>query len=175
MPPSDCSLRSTALTWTFPRGGARRAGHPPTFRTSTELGLLDTNVVSELLRPGVAPLVKAFLRSLPQEQLFTAAICEAELRYGVQRMPPGRRRNDLSARLEALLTSTFEEQILVFDSRCAALYGTIRAHREAKGSPIEVEDAMIAATASAYGAALVTRNVRHFNDCGIAVVDPWQA
>ncbi len=135
--------------------------------------LLDTNVISELVRPTPDSAVLAYLRTLAPETVFTAAVCEAEIRYGLARMPTGQRRDQLIVRIEALFASGFEDQVVPFDSACAALYGEIRASREAVGKPIEVEDAMIAATARAHGAALVTRNVSDFVDCDTTVINPW--
>src|SRR5690242_21452348 len=114
--------------------------------------------------------VDAFLRGQPPRSVFTASVCEAEIRYGFALMPPGRRRNDLAGRMIALLSTVFADRILVFDAAAAALYGTIRATRERAGKPISVEDAMIAATARAFGVAVATRNVADFEDCGVHVV-----
>jgi len=137
--------------------------------------LLDTNVISELVRQNPYPAVVAYLRTLAPEVVFTAAICEAEIRYGLARMPTGHKRNQLVTRIDILFASGFQQQIVPFDGTCAALYGEIRASREAAGKPIEVEDAMIAATARAHGAALVTRNVGDFVDCGTTIINPWIA
>ena len=135
--------------------------------------LLDTNVISELVRQAPNPTVVAYLRTLAPDIVFTAAICEAEIRYGLARMPTGHRRDQLVARIDALFATGFQEQVVPFDGACAALYGEIRASREAAGKPIAVEDAMIAATARAHGAVLATRNVGDFADCGTRIVDPW--
>ena len=136
--------------------------------------LLDTNVISELVRTEPHPAVVAYVSGLAPETVFTAAVCEAEIRYGLARMPAGRKRDDLIARLEIFLDTGFQDQILRFDRVCAALYGDIRHAREAAGKPIAVEDAMIAATASAYGAqAIATRNLKDFAGCGIRLIDPW--
>jgi len=136
--------------------------------------LLDTNVLSELVRPEPDPAVLAYIGSLSPETVFTAAICEAEIRYGLARMPPGRKRDDLIGRVDIFFDSGFQNQILPFDRFCAALYGEIRGTREAVGKPIALEDAMIAATARAYGAeAIATRNLKDFADCGVNIVNPW--
>lgn len=137
--------------------------------------LLDTNVISELVRPAPDPGVLAYIGGLDPDSVVTAAICVAEIRYGVARLPDGRRRDDLAARISAFLDAAFADRILPFDTACAALYGDIRTAREAAGRPITVEDAMIAATARAYGVhALATRNTRDFADCGVTLIDPWR-
>jgi predicted nucleic acid-binding protein len=135
--------------------------------------LLDTNVISELVRASPDPSVANFVRGQSPDSVFTAAICEAEIHYGLARLPRGRRRDDLTARMTAFLAAGLRARILPFDSACAALYGKIRADREAAGKPITVEDGMIAATARAYGAMVVTRNLADFRDCGIDIVSLW--
>jgi predicted nucleic acid-binding protein len=136
--------------------------------------LLDTNVISELVRAEPDGAVLAYVESLAPESVFTAAVCEAEIRYGLARMSAGRKRDDLLARITIFFDTGFRDQILPFDRLCAALYGEIRHAREAAGKPIAVEDAMIAATARAYGAhAIATRNLKDFADCGVPLIDPW--
>jgi len=137
--------------------------------------LLDTNVISELVRPAPDQAVIAYLVSLRPEEMFTAAVCTAEIHYGLARLPPGRRRESLTDRMTIFLEAAFGDRILVFDRLCAAAYGEIRAARERAGQPITALDAMVAATALAYGArAIATRNTRDFTDCGVLLVDPWQ-
>lgn len=135
--------------------------------------LLDTNVISELIRPSPDAAVRYFLRSRSSDELFTSSICEAEIRYGLTRMPSGRRREELTVRVAAFLSDAFSDRILPFDTACAAHYGEIRAAREAAGRPITVEDAMIAATVRAHGAVLATRNLADFEGTRITVVNPW--
>lgn len=135
--------------------------------------LLDTNVISELVKPLPDRAVTDFLRREAAEMLFTAAVCEAEIHYGLARMPAGRRRNELADRIAAFRSTAFPGRVLPFDGACAARYGEIRAAREAAGQPVAVEDAMIAATARAYGAIVATRNVADFAGCGIQLVNPW--
>ncbi len=136
--------------------------------------LLDTNVVSELTRGQPSLAVFAYLRRQPQATLFTSSVCEAEIRYGLARMPAGRRRNELTNRI-IIFFSGFATRILAFDSAAAELYGAIRTRREAIGRPISVADAMIAATARAYSLAIATRDGDDFAGCGVRIVDPWSA
>jgi toxin FitB len=136
--------------------------------------VLDTNVISELVRVRPNPVVLDYVRGLAPGTVFTASICEAEIRYGLARMPAGRRRDELIKRIATFLDAGFRDQILPFDRACATVYGEIRAAREASGRPISVEDALIAATARAYGAeAIATRDLKDFADCRISLIDPW--
>lgn len=137
--------------------------------------LLDTNVVSELGRRQPDPRVQAFFHQQAPRTLFTAAICEAEIRYGLAQLPAGRRRNDLAGRLIAFLATAFGGRILAFDFAAAALCGPIRASRTAAGKPVGIADAMIAATARAYGVAVATRNSDDFVGCGVRIMNPWLA
>ncbi len=97
--------------------------------------LLDTNVISEMLRPAPNAAVVSYLQGLAPEAIFTAAICEAELAYGLALMPVGRKRDALATRVAAFFAASLQGQILPFDSLCAARYGAIRAGREAIGRP----------------------------------------
>ena len=136
--------------------------------------LLDTNVISELMRPVIAPAVAAYLQAQDPDTIFTASLCAAEIRYGIARLPLGRRREGLAAAFRTFLAEGFAGRVIVFDSACAEGYASIRVRREAAGLRISIPDAMIAGTALAHGATVVTRNARDFSDCGIEVVDPWE-
>jgi predicted nucleic acid-binding protein len=137
--------------------------------------LIDTNVISELVKAESNKAVVAYVAGLKPETLFTAAVCEAEIRYGLARMADDRGRADLTARVAMFFDTGFPDQILRFDRAYAAVYGQIRHRSEADGRPIAVEDAMIAATARAYGMeAIATRNTKDFLSCGVTLIDPWQ-
>ncbi len=137
--------------------------------------LVDANIISELVRVAPHPAVIAYVASLPADAVFTAAICEAEIRYGLARMPVGRRRDELMTRMSDFFALGFHDRVLRFDRACAGVYGDLRAGREAAGQPIAAEDAMIAATALAYGvSAVATRNTKDFQGCGLTLIDPWQ-
>jgi predicted nucleic acid-binding protein len=135
--------------------------------------VLDTNIISALMRSVIEPAVAAYLQAQPSDTLFTASLCEAEIRYGIARLPQGRRRDVLEAAFQVFIRDGFADRILIFDSACAIAYAAIRVRREAAGLPIAVPDAMIAATALAHGATVATRNVGDFSHCGIAVDNPW--
>jgi predicted nucleic acid-binding protein len=137
--------------------------------------LLDTNVVSEIIRPTPEPAVEAWLATQPEASVFICATTEAELRYGVALLPAGRRRSILAADVERMLTVVFSGRILVFDSAAAIEYAVVAADRRASGRPISFADAQIAAIARSRGAGLATRNVSDFEGCGIDLVDPWRA
>jgi len=136
--------------------------------------LLDTNVISALMRSTIDAPVAAWLAVQPPDRLYTASLCEAEIRYGIARLPADRRRDGLEAAFRGFIAAGFAGRILVFDSACAAGYAAVRLRREAAGLPISIQDALIAGTALAHGAAVATRNVGDFAGCGVTVIDPWQ-
>lgn len=137
--------------------------------------LLDTNVLSALMRPVIDPAIAAWLVGQSSATLCTASLCEAEIRYGLARLPLGRRRNGLPAAFERLLAEGFSGRILPFDRAAAAASATFRAERERMGQPVAFADAMIAATAQVHGAAVATRKVDDFAGCGVTVINLWQA
>ena len=136
--------------------------------------LLDTNVLSELLRVAPEPKVEAWLAAQDGADVYLSAVSEAELRLGAAVMPAGRRRDVLVAAVDGILSEEFQARILPFDSPAAAAYATIAADRRNAGRPISQFDAQIAAIARACGATVATRNIRDFEGCGIELVDPWQ-
>jgi len=136
--------------------------------------IVDTNVISELLREPPDHLVKAWwFRQLISGDLFTTAITEAELRYGLAIMPSGRRRNGIARRMEYMLGEHFAGRILPFDSAAAQAYAIIYADRRLRGRPTSPSDCQIAAIARVMDAAVATRNVVDFRDSGVAVINPW--
>ena len=136
--------------------------------------LLDTNVVSELMRPAPHPAVAAYFRAQHLLEVFLPAVCEGEVRYGIVRMPAGRRRDDLAAAFRAFLDQGFGARVVAYDSACAAGYASVRTARERAGRPVKIPDLQIAGTALAHGAAVATRNVADFQGCGIVVINPWE-
>ncbi|MGD9537568.1 MAG: type II toxin-antitoxin system VapC family toxin [Alphaproteobacteria bacterium] len=135
--------------------------------------LLDTNVLSELMRPVPSAAVESWMSGQPVAGIFISAITEAELRYGLALLPDGQRQRRLVAQAEAMLAEDFAGRVLPFDSPAAAAYARIAATRRLSGRPIAQADAQIAAIAASRGASLATRNTADFVDCGIDVVDPW--
>ena len=135
--------------------------------------LLDTNVVSELMKPRPDGAVEAWLAGQPLTSFFLSSPSEAELRYGMAILPAGRRREKLEAALEAILIEAFSDRILPFDSAAAISYAEIAATRRSAGRPIAQFDAQIAAIAKSRGSSLATRNIADFTGCGVDLLDPW--
>lgn len=135
--------------------------------------VLDTNVVSELMRPAPEPVVQAWVAVRRAGDMYFSAVSEAELRYGVAILPKGRRRDALAEAVDGLVREDFASRILSFDSPVAQAYAEIVAARRAAGRPVYQADCQIAAIAQAHGFAVATRNVRDFAGMGIEVVDPW--
>lgn len=135
--------------------------------------ILDTNVLSELMRPQPSPLVRDWAGQQVSDELCTTAVTVAEIRYGLERLPHGRRKASLVAAATEVFTA-FGEYIYPFDTNAAIAYARIVAHRDRLGLPIEGFDAQIAAICQIRGAALATRNGKDFEETGIDVVDPWQ-
>jgi len=136
--------------------------------------VLDTNVISEALRPAPEPAVLAWLRSVPRHDLWVCTIVLAELFSGVDLMPSGQRQQILREKMEQLVFALFPGRILTFDLESARAYGPILAARQKIGRPIDEMDAQIAAITAIHKATLATRNVCDFERCGIPLVNPWQ-
>ena len=135
--------------------------------------LIDTNVVSELMRPAPEPAVLDWFGLQDPSILHLSAVSEAELRRGVAILPAGRRQDALRAAVDAMVAEDFAGRVLSFDSVAAVAFASVFAHRRAAGRPISFPDCQIAATARAHGAAVATRNVADFEGCGIEILDPW--
>jgi toxin FitB len=135
--------------------------------------ILDTNVLSEPLRSRPDPKVLAWLDAQAAETLFMSTISYAELRFGVLRMPDGKRKNDLAAQIEQVL-EVFKDRTLEFNVKAAEHLAQIAAHGEKIGKPVTAPDAYIAAIAAARGFAVSTRNVGHFKLAGVTVINPWE-
>ena len=137
--------------------------------------ILDTNVISELTRPVPDPGVITWLDSLPAEETAITAITAAELRYGVRRMPDGRRKTGLSEAVNTLLTIDFRDRVEPFDVLAADQYADVVTAREHAGQPISTSDAQIAAICRVLNATLATRNTSDFTGVGVNLIDPWKA
>ena len=136
--------------------------------------ILDTNVVSELMRPVPDPAIASWVAERATSSLFLTAVTEAELRFGLAVMPPGKRREGLATGLERMLKTGFANRVLPFDSGAARAYAGIAAARRRGGRPISQADCQIAAIARVRGMAVATRNVRDFEQMEIEIFNPWE-
>ncbi len=134
--------------------------------------VVDTNVTSELMRPSPSPAVTAWVQARDATGLYTTSITLAEVRYGIERLADGRRKDLLRSAAEDVF-SAFADHILAFDATAAVDYAAIVSARDRTGAPIDGFDAQIAAICRAHGATLATRNIKDFHDTGIEVTDPW--
>ncbi|MBH3268998.1 type II toxin-antitoxin system VapC family toxin [Serratia ureilytica] len=137
--------------------------------------IIDTDVISETLRPSPYYNVINWLNEKDNDELYLSAIVLAELFSGVACMPDGKRQRDLKLKLADAIELKFEGQILPFDGLCAMQYAELTARNQLLGKAMSVPDTQIAATCLHYGAALATRNTKDFLHCGIELIDPWQA
>ncbi len=139
--------------------------------------LLDTNVVSEMMRPRPEPRVAAFLDSIADEGLGLAVVTVWEVLDGIGRIDPGRRQRDLADRFQDLLDELFEDRIVDWSLADARACARIMEDKRRRGEPLDdhVPDAFLAATASTRRLAIVTRNTGEFRNTGIQTVDPWAA
>jgi predicted nucleic acid-binding protein len=134
--------------------------------------LLDTCVLSELVKPKPQDSVLHWMRTRQAQHLYTSAITLAELQRGVQRLPLSRRRDALSQWLVQLDTS-FEDRILSFDRETAGYWAALCSQAEQNGHTMAAYDSLIAATAMAHGLALVTRNIKDFAAAPLVLINPW--
>ncbi|MFC0545019.1 type II toxin-antitoxin system VapC family toxin [Kutzneria chonburiensis] len=137
--------------------------------------VLDTNVVSELMRQSPDERVVRWVDRYPADEVFITAVTAAELSYGVARLPEGQRKSTLAAMVSELLAEDLYGQILPFDGGAAQYYARIATAREELGRPISMADAQIAAVCRQYAACLATRHTKDFDDTGVMVLDPWSA
>ena len=137
--------------------------------------ILDTNVLSALMRTAPEPPVVAWLDRQPAESVWITSVTLFEARLGLALLPTGRRRQMLEAAFARLLKEDLENRVLDFDSAAATEAASLAAGRQKTGRPVDMRDTQIAGIALARRATLATRNVRHFGDLKVPVVDPWEA
>ncbi len=135
--------------------------------------VLDTNVVSELMRPAPNAAVLAWLNNQTADTLWLNSVVVSELLYGIARLPDGKRRAQMAQTVQAMLDEDFSGRVLPFDLEAAVVYADLVAMRERQGLPMDVADAQIAAICLAHGAALATRNTKHFEGLGLTLMNPW--
>ena len=136
--------------------------------------LLDTNVVSEWIKPRPDPGLIAWLASVDEDRTFLSVITIAEIRFGIERREPGQRRSKLESWLHGDLKARFDERTLLVNEAVAEMWGKISAARAALGRPIGAMDGFIAATALVFGLTLVTRNTADFENTVPSLLNPWR-
>ena len=134
--------------------------------------LLDTNVISEWVKPRPDPNVVAWLAEVDEDRVFLSVASLAEIRHGIELLPPGQRRSRLEAWLEEALPARFEGRILDIDRRVAARWGVFMSRGKKAGRPLGTMDAFFAATAEVHGLTLVTCNTRDFQALEVTLLDP---
>ncbi len=135
--------------------------------------VLDTNVVSEAMRPQPDPFVLAWLNAQTAETLYLPSVAFAELLFGIGALPRGARKDRLTRALDRLL-ALFPGRVLPFDQDAARRYAEMAVGGRALGRPLPIADGYLAATAASRGFAVATRNTQHFADTGVDLIDPWQ-
>ena len=135
--------------------------------------VLDTNMLSEIMRPEPERKVADWIVRQQSDELFTAAVCQAEILSGLAVMPSGRRRTELEEAARAMFTDDFDGRVLPFDTEAASAYAEVFATRRKAGRPSGTIDLMLAAIARVRGASVVTRNVADFEGVGVAIINPW--
>ncbi len=136
--------------------------------------ILDTNVLSALMRTAPETAVVRWLDQQPAESIWITSITLFETRLGLALRPKGQRRQSLELAFDRLLEEDLENRVLDFDSVAAAEAAALAATRQKAGRPVDMRDTQIAGIALARRATLATRNVRHFQDLSVTVVDPWE-
>lgn len=136
--------------------------------------LLDTNVLSALMRSEPQAGVVDWLDAQPSESIWTTSVTVFEIRTGLERLPSSRRRQHLEAAFERVLNEDLDRRVLAFDVPAADAAGAVVIRRQRAGKPVEIRDAQIAGIALARKATVATRNIRHFRDLGVRLVDPWR-
>lgn len=137
--------------------------------------LVDTDVLSAMMRAAAEPTVERWFDAQPPESVWTTTITIFEIRFGLALLTPGRRRDRLDEAFNRAISEILGGRVLPFDRTAAETAAAIAARRQQIGRPVEVRDVQIAGIAAARKATLATRNTRHFENLGIILVDPWHA
>jgi predicted nucleic acid-binding protein len=135
--------------------------------------ILDTNILSELMRSKPDPKVLGWLDNQAPQSVWITTVTYFESRLGLALLPAGRRRNALESAFADVLNKDLEDRVLPFDVKAAAEAASLAAARQRAGRPVDIRDTQIAGIAQARRATLATRNFRHFDDLTVPVVDPW--
>ena len=136
--------------------------------------ILDTNVVTELMRAAAEPKVLRWFSIQAAEDLHVTAVTTAEILYGIELIATGRRREVVRAGAEKMFGDVFADRILTFEDRAARVFSQIASSRRRQGKPMTEFDAQVAAIARVHGATLATRNPYVFEGCGVRLVNPWE-
>ena len=137
--------------------------------------ILDTNIISEMMRPKPTASVMHWLNQQDASELFVSTVTVGEIMHGLEALPAGQRRRRLEAGFERLIREAFDTRLLIFDEDVARHYGRLMAAQRKMGKPLSALDAQIAATALAHRMAIATRNVKDFADSGLAITNPFYA
>ncbi|ORC37375.1 VapC toxin family PIN domain ribonuclease [Marispirochaeta aestuarii] len=135
--------------------------------------VLDTNVLSELMRPTPNPVVITWLDTLPVRDVALSSITVSEILFGIGLLPSGKRKDQLISAAKTLFETDFQDRIFPFDADAAVEYAAIVLHRQKSGRPISMADGQIAAICRARKCSLATRNIKDFEGTGIVLIDPW--
>lgn len=136
--------------------------------------ILDTNVISELMKPAVSAAVETWCASQSRDSLHITTITQAEILYGIAILPDGTRQQRLQNLAQAMFQEDFLNKILPFSQEAAQYFAIIASDRKGQGKPISQFDAQIAAICRSHQATLATRNTDDFADCGIDIINPWE-
>lgn len=136
--------------------------------------VLDTNVLSALMQQRPDPQVLVWLDEQPAESICLNSVTVFEARYGLALLPSGKRKTVLQQRFEELLRDDLHNRVLPFDTNAAAEAAQLAANRKARGRPVDMRDTFIAGITVSCRATLATRNLRHFDDLPVAVINPWE-
>lgn len=139
--------------------------------------LLDTNVLSEFSRSATPPhpKVKSWVESIPPESLFTSVLCFGEIRKGIELLPPSKKRTELEKWLDVGLNGWFGSNLLPVTKAISDRWGIFAAKSHQQGKPLGNIDGLLAATGFEHGLTIVTRNIKHFEDLGVKLFDPWNS
>lgn len=136
--------------------------------------LLDTNILSEIMRPKPNVDVILWLNQQDSQSLFISSISIAEISYGLYVLPKGKRRQQLNIRFEQFVRKAFQFRLLDFDEQAASIYGKVMGEAKLTGHPMSIADGQIAAVALTKGFTLVTRNIKDFKYSGIMLINPFE-
>lgn len=135
--------------------------------------LLDTNIISEMMKASPSTKVMVWIDQQEVAQLFVSTITIAEISYGINALPEGARRRSLETAFDMTINKAFTNRVLSFDEEASHLYGKLMAHRKTLGKPLNVLDGQIAAIAVSHKASVATRNIDDFKECGLHLINPF--